>query len=102
MTTEEEWLEEGRRRGAEAERERIAAIVSHESISGNIVRLTAALEIAREMPTKSAESVIAFVEKHVASVPAVSVASLANRDSLPNSLDMAQEARDAGKKDSWI
>lgn len=71
---------EGVREGAQAERDRFAAIVSAEGITGNSARIGAALDLATKSPGMSADDVVSFVTANVTgAAPATASAALANR-----------------------
>lgn len=71
----------GTEEGAQAERDRFAAIVSAEGVKGSPSRMAAAIDLAIKSPGMSAENVVSFVSANVAeaAAPTVGVAALANR-----------------------
>lgn len=93
-----EGIEEGKTLGADAERTRLAAIISAEGISGNATRLSAALEYATDNPGATAEKTVAFATKHVPE--AAPSAALANRGAVPDSLAAAGHGQQP-KASSW-
>ncbi|MER9355546.1 S49 family peptidase [Mesorhizobium sp. M0514] len=93
-----EGVAEGTKAGAEAERTRLAAIISAEGIKGNAARLTAALELATESPEMAADKVAAFAVKNVAEGAS---AALADRAAQPDSLARAGTQQQAPKANSW-
>lgn len=82
---------EGISAGASAERERVAAIIGAEGISGEGPRMAAALDLASRAPGMSADEVVAFVTTNVAAAPKASSAdaSLSARGKQPDSLAAA-------------
>lgn len=71
---------DGVKEGAQAERDRFAAIVSAEGITGNSARISAALDLATKSPGMSADDVVSFVTANVTgAAPATASAALANR-----------------------
>lgn len=91
-------LVEGRKLGADAERNRLSTIMNAEGVAGNSARLSAALELAGESPDMSAEKVVAFAVKNVPE--AAASAALANRANLPDSLALTG-GNAAPKSFSW-
>lgn len=93
-----EGVAEGTKAGAEAERTRLAAIISADGIKGNAARQAIAFELASDSPEMSAEKVISFATK---SAPeATSSSALADRAAQPDSLARAGN-QPAAKEDIW-
>ena len=92
---------EGEKAGAEAERERLSAVLGAEGVKGDGKRMTAALELAAKSPGMSSEEVAAFVTANVAAATeAKPDASLENRalDADP----LGQHASSTGKQESGL
>lgn len=72
-------MSDDRQAGAQAVRDKCAAVISAEGIKGNAKLMSVAIDLAIKSPDMSAADVIAYVRAHIAGGSTNSQASLASR-----------------------